>query len=289
MASQRRPPIHNRSQASEPQRGPRGSNARMRKSLGQNFLVDEDVLRLIVETCEISSKDVIVEVGAGQGVVTGELAARAGRVIAVELDQELAAGLRLRFSTASNVEIVSGDILDFNPQRSLEGQPYKVVGNLPYYITGLTLRHFLTTAHKPGRMVVMVQKEVGERMVAEPGRMSVLSASVQLYGQPKLVAIVPPGAFHPRPKVHSALVAIQVFERPAFPADTEPFFRVVHAGFAHSRKQLHNALPRTIWLPPGEASSVLREVGIEESARAQTLSLGDWWRLTLALQSRGFL
>lgn len=264
-----------------------------RKALGQHFLVDSRVLGRIVAAAELAADDVVVEVGPGLGVLTQELAARAGRVVAVELDAELAAALQEIFGEKPTVSIVNADILQVPPQELLREAagngaaalpPYKVVANLPYYIASPVLRHFLEAEHKPRLMVVMVQKEVGQRIAALPGKMSLLSVAVQLYGHPQVVARVPPHSFYPPPKVSSVVLRIQVYERPAVAgADVEHFFRVVRAGFSAPRKQLRNALAQGLGIAPIGAEDHLRVAGIEPQRRAQTLSLEEWGRLVDAL------
>lgn len=267
----------------------RQSGLRPRKKFGQNFLVDSDVLANILAAAEPEATDTVVEVGPGLGVLTRELAARVARVVAVEIDRELAALLKTELAAFPNVEIINADVLELQPSEYLNRVPYKVVANLPYYITSPTLRHFLEADHKPTVMVVMVQKEVGQRIVAKPGDMSILSVSVQFYGEARLVGLVPASAFYPQPKVDSAIVKIEVCPKPTVEVDQEKFFRVVHAGFAQPRKQLHNALARTIWLPPGKAPELLREARIDEKRRAQTLSLEEWANVTRVLAKHGYV
>ncbi|MCL5959314.1 MAG: 16S rRNA (adenine(1518)-N(6)/adenine(1519)-N(6))-dimethyltransferase RsmA [Chloroflexi bacterium] len=257
--------------------------------MGQNFLVDEEVLSKIIQAADLRFRDSVVEVGPGLGVLTKELAKRASRVVAVELDRGLAAALAKTLIGFSNVEIITEDVLKFDPAQHVEDLRYKLVANLPYYITSPSLRHFLEADARPETMVVMVQKEVAQRMVAKPGAMSVLAVSVQYYGEPTLLFTVPAGAFYPPPKVDSAVVRIRVFERPAVDVPPEKFFRVVHAGFSQPRKQLHNALAQTIWLPPNAAVDILRGAGIDEKRRAQTLSLEDWARICREMEQRGHL
>jgi 16S rRNA (adenine1518-N6/adenine1519-N6)-dimethyltransferase len=256
----------------------------VRKELGQNFLVDEDALEKILAAAELTRDERAVEVGPGAGVLTERLLGAAGSVVAVEVDPALANLLRRRFGDRPHFQLIEGDILKV-PADTLAGEAgvYKVVANLPYYITAPTLRHFLEAPRKPERLVVMVQKEVAERMVAGPGRLSVLGVSVQLYGEPAIVAQVPAAAFFPPPKVDSAVVRVDVFDRPAVDVpDVDRFFELVHAGFSQPRKQLHNALARRIWLPPGGATALLEAAGIDPERRAQTLSLPEWAALTAA-------
>jgi 16S rRNA (adenine1518-N6/adenine1519-N6)-dimethyltransferase len=256
----------------------------IRKELGQNFLVDEDVLERILDAAELTPAVRAVEVGPGPGVLTERLLAAAGSVVAVEVDPALANLLRHRFGAQAHFQLVEGDILKVPASTLAGGWPaYRVVANLPYYITSPVLRHFLEAAPKPERLVVMVQREVAERIVAPPGRLTLLGVSVQLYGRPEIVARVPAAAFFPAPKVDSAVVRIDVYDRPAVDLpDVDRFFELVHAGFSQPRKQLHNALGRHVWLPPGGAHQLLEAAGIDPERRAQTLHLEEWAALAAA-------
>lgn len=259
------------------------------KQLGQNFLVDQDILQSIIQAAELSPSDLVLEVGPGLGVLTAELAKHAGHVVAVEIDQGIAVALKKVLADAHNVTIVNADILRVDPGDFFKGKPYKLVANLPYYITSPILRHFFETRHKPAMMVIMVQREVAERIAAPPGEMSLLSVSVQVFGKPEIVTLVPPEAFYPPPKVESAVVRIDVFDRPAVDVDLDKLFKVVQTGFARRRKMLHNAMAQGIWLPPGGAIEILQAVGIDEKRRAQTLTLEEWARLTKEIERRGFI
>ena len=253
-----------------------------RKSLGQHFLVDREVLTKVTEAAGLTPDDVVIEVGPGLGVLTGELAGKAGRVIAVELDDRLAGILRQRLASVGNVTVVNGDILKLEPSALVGDKPieYKVVANLPYYITSAVIRHFLEASLKPRLMVVMVQKEVAEAIVAEPGRMSLLSVSVQLYGKPEIIDYVPAESFYPAPEVDSAILKIALYPEPAVEiTDIEGFFTVVRAGFTASRKQMGNSLAQGLGLPKAEALALLEKTGITSQRRAETLTLEEWARL----------
>lgn len=262
---------------------------RARKGLGQHFLIDEDVLRLIVSSAELTPTDTVMEIGPGLGVLTGELARQAGRVVAIELDNRLAAILRETLASFNNVTIVNEDILKVDPAVLLQKQfpdkargalSYKVVANLPYYITSPVLRHFLEASAKPRIMVVMVQKEVAEEIVARPGRMSLLSVSIQLYGEPTIIDYVPGRCFYPAPEVDSAILRIALYPQPAVKVDDiESFFALVRAGFSASRKQLGNSLAQGLELPKTDALSLLERADIVPQRRAETLSLDEWARL----------
>ncbi|MCS7002068.1 MAG: 16S rRNA (adenine(1518)-N(6)/adenine(1519)-N(6))-dimethyltransferase RsmA, partial [Dehalococcoidia bacterium] len=222
-----------------------------KKRLSQNFLVNRGVLQRIVRAAAIEPHETVIEVGPGLGVLTRELALRAHRVFAIEIDRQLVAVLQETVAHTPNVTIVHADVLQTDPA-TLAGGPYVVVANLPYAITSAALRHFLEADRQPDRLVVMVQKEVAQRIVARPGRLSLLGVSVQVYGAPRIVAEVSPGSFYPAPEVASAIVRIDVRPEPLIRlAERDHFFRVVSAGFSHPRKQLHNALQQGMWFPPG--------------------------------------
>ena len=260
-----------------------------RKGLGQHFLIDEGVLQQVVAAAELTPGDAVVEIGPGLGVLTRELAQRAGWVITVELDNSLAVILEQTLAPLGNVTVVNEDILKVDPATLLEGvrgkfpvgqEGYKVVANLPYYITSAVLRHFLEASAKPQSVVVMVQKEVAEAIVAKPGQMSVLSVSVQLYGQPEIVSYVPAESFYPPPEVDSAILRVALYPEPVVAVnDTDSFFALVRAGFCASRKQIGNSLAQGLGLPKAEVLAVLAEAGIAPQRRAETLSLDEWARL----------
>lgn len=269
-----------------------------RRSLGQNFLIAPHVPEKIAASADIAPSDTVVEIGAGVGTLTAALAALAGRVIAVETDSNLLDVLRDEFGSASNVELVHGDILAVDPAALLDvpvpqaAPPlwgsrldhYLVVANLPYYITAAVLRHILEASVRPKRLIVTVQREVAERMVAVPGDMSLLSVSVQFYGQPRILFRLKRGSFYPAPAVDSAVVRLDVYDTsPVESCDVAMFFRVVSAGFAQKRKQLHNSLAATLALPTAVVNSALEVAGVDPSLRAQSLSINAWGRVVCAL------
>ena len=256
------------------------------KGLGQHFLIDGRVLERILSAAEITPGDTVVEVGAGLGILTRELARRAGWVIAIEVDARLASALEETLAPLANITIVNADVLETAPETLIEvaevgaKAQYKVVANLPYYIAVAVLRHFLEASLKPALMVITVQKEVAQAMVAQPGEMSILSISVQLYGKPSIVDYVPARSFYPAPKVDSAIVRIETYDHPAAEVnDVARFFEVVRGGFAAPRKQLHNSLAQGLGVLPREAATLLARVGIDQKRRAQTLSLEEWARV----------
>ncbi len=255
-----------------------------RQELGQHFLIDARALARIVAAAELGAEDAVLEIGAGVGNLTRLLAEKAGRVVAVEVDRRFLPVLEAELANWPNVHLVVGDILALDPSELMGEEPYKVVANLPYGITSAVLRHLLEARLPPQRMVVTVQREVAERMVARSGRMSLLAVSVQFYGRPKLLFRLRPGAFYPPPEVESAVVRIDRHPRPPVEvADVARFFRVVRAGFSQPRKQLSNSLARGLGISSDEAADALRRAGIDPRIRAERLSLEDWARLTCGL------
>jgi 16S rRNA (adenine1518-N6/adenine1519-N6)-dimethyltransferase len=263
-------------------------DAHAKKSLGQHFLIDAGALRKIVDAADLTPEDTVIEVGPGLGVLTSELVKRAGKVIAVELDDELAELLKKTLSGASNLTNVHRDILKVAPSTLLkeaglpEDSTYKVVANLPYYITSAVLRHFLEADARPAVMVVTVQKEVAKAITALPGQMSLLGVAVQFYGEARIVGKIPPGSFMPAPKVESAVLKIRL--RPQLPidvCDTQSFFDIVRAGFCANRKQLINSLTQGLGQDKTAILAVIEKAGIEPSRRAETLTIDEWvtlWR-----------
>lgn len=273
---------------------------RARKGLGQHFLIDEEVLKLITSAAELTPTDVIMEIGPGLGVLTRELAKQAGWVVTIELDNKLAAILKQTLASFNNVTIINGDILSIDPAALLQEQKarfppevnspfsYKVVANLPYYITSPVLRHFLETSVKPKTMVVMVQKEVAEAIVAEPGQMSLLSISVQFYGEPEIVSYVPARCFYPAPEIDSAILRVKLYPEPAVAVtDKESFFALVRAGFTASRKQIGNSLAQGLGLPKAEVLPLLEKASIVPRRRAETLTLNEWAQLWQVFTQKG--
>lgn len=251
------------------------------KGLGQHLLISRKALNTVVDSAELSPADNVLEVGAGPGVLTRELAHRARRVVAVELDRAVLPVLRETTAGLENVEIIPRNLLEIEPEEVFGDEEYKLVANLPYYITSLILRYLLESTHPPRILVVMVQREVAERLVAGPGEMSLLALSVQFYGVPRLIGYVPAGAFYPPPKVDSAVVRVDLHPTPLLDANaSEMFFELIHAGFAEKRKQLHNTLARHLSAPREAIDSWLAQAGIDPMRRAQTLSMDEWLALS---------
>jgi 16S rRNA (adenine1518-N6/adenine1519-N6)-dimethyltransferase len=267
----------------------RQSGLKARKSLGQHFLINDGILNTIIEAAELSSKDTVIEVGPGLGILTAELARYAGNVIAVELDTQLASLLRRRLASLPNLRVINADILKVKPSHLLGSQSkYKVAANLPYYITSPVLRYFVEASPKPSLMVMMMQKEVGEAIVAGPGKMSLLAVSLQVYSNPRIISYVPSGCFYPEPKVDSVILRFDVLPEPAIKvADINGFFEVVKSGFSSPRKQLHNSLAHGLGLKPAEVAPFLKQVDIDPKRRAETLSLEEWAKLYEVLAEYG--
>jgi 16S rRNA (adenine1518-N6/adenine1519-N6)-dimethyltransferase len=250
---------------------------RPNKAFGQNFLIDRDVLLHIVEAAEIRADDQVLELGAGTGVLTRELAKSARRVVAVELEREMLTLLAKTTHNYTNVEIMERNLLYIDPKEIFGSEPYKLVANLPYYIASPTFRHFLESANPPRLFVVMVQYEVAQRIVAAPGDLSLLGVSIQFYGEPKIVAHVPARAFYPAPKVDSAILRIDLKDEvPLTPTERDSFFRMVQAGFSERRKQLHNSLAHGLHRKNADIQPWLLAAHIDPSRRAETLSIEDW-------------
>ena len=255
-------------------------NMRPNKAFAQNFLIDRSALLKMVEAAEIEPTDTILEVGAGTGVLTRELAQRAQRVVAVELEYDMLTLLKETTGEFANVELVARNLLLLNPGELFDQAPYKLVANLPYYITAPTFRHFLENANPPTLVIVMVQWEVAQRITAEPGDLSLLGVSVQFYGRPRIVARVPAASFYPAPKVDSAILSIEVQPQEALTQEErDRFFRVVQAGFSERRKQLHNSLTHGLHYKNDIVRGWLASASIDASRRAETLSIDEWLRL----------
>lgn len=250
-----------------------------RKELGQNFLADKNILRKLVDAAQVGASDTVLEIGAGLGHLTRVLAETGTHIVSVELDRQLFKNLQVEFAQTPNVMVLEGDVLQ-NPPREWLAQaqlapPYRVVANIPYYITSPILRYLLEAAPPPSRIVLMTQREVAQQIIAKPPHATLLGVSVQFYGAPRIVANVPAGAFYPRPKVDSAIVRIDVTD-PAPTVDTRHFFRVVRAGFGAKRKQLHNALAGGLQISTAEVGRALLRAKIDPSRRAETLTIAEW-------------
>lgn len=254
-----------------------------KKSLGQHWLHDELSLDAIVDAADVTANDTVLEVGPGPGTLTQKLVARANHVVAVEFDEQLAQDLPARVP-ADNLDIWQGDILQFDLSTLPAG--YKVVANIPYYLTSNLLRVLCESPNHFSKASVLIQKEVAERVCARPGDMSILSVSVQFYCEVSLGALVPAHLFTPPPKVDSQVLQLTFREAPLFPdVDTKQFFRIVKAGFSQKRKTLLNSLSAGLHLNREETAELLEKASITPSTRAQNLGLEQWHALYLARES----
>lgn len=248
------------------------------KSLGQHWLQDRPTLTAIADLALIIKADTVLEIGPGMGTLTQVLAKQAGSIVAVEFDKELATKLPKRVQ-AANITVIHDDILRYDLTELPSG--YKVVANVPYYITSKIVRLLLESKNPPSIIVLLVQKEVAERLAAGPGSMSTLSVSAQFYADLSLGPVVKAELFTPLPKVDSQVVCL-TYKGPRF-NDIEPriFFMVVKAGFSKRRKKLRSSLAGSLRLERSQVDAILRTAGIDPNARAQELSLDDWHRLSI--------
>jgi 16S rRNA (adenine1518-N6/adenine1519-N6)-dimethyltransferase len=254
-----------------------------KKKLGQNFLVDPNAIQRVVEAADISSSDIVLEIGAGIGNLTRHLAAKSRKVIAIEVDKHLIPPLNNVLSQFPNVHIVHGDILALDPAELVEGQPYLVTANIPYYITSSTIRHLLTARVRPIRVVLTIQHEVALRLCASNGNMNLLALSVQVFGSPRIITRIPARAFYPPPKVDSAVVRVDIFPQPLIPAsDLDLFFHLIRAGFSQKRKTLRNALSSSLPCSATQIEEWLKSNRVDAHRRAETLDLDEWKKLVSA-------
>ena len=249
-----------------------------RKSLGQHFLADSRIAGRILAAADLSPEDLIVEIGPGRGVLTRRMVDRVKRVVAIELDGELASELPSRLDFPANLTCVEADARDVDLAGLIAPETsYKVVANLPYYAANPIVRRLLESRPKPDLLVVMVQQEVAKNMVAQPGDMGILSVATQFYAKAKMVCTVPPKSFRPPPKVTSAVIRLDVLPDPAAEVESEEgFFKVVRAGFAAPRKQIRNSLSQGLGVEPIDGGRILEQAGIDAKRRPQTLDIPEW-------------
>jgi 16S rRNA (adenine1518-N6/adenine1519-N6)-dimethyltransferase len=257
-----------------------------KKSLGQNFLRDESVVQKIITSANLTADDFIIEIGPGEGVLTEKLAEQAGKVLAIEIDRNLIPGLENKFKDTPNVEIIHADILNINLSElatnyKLPTTNYRVIANIPYYITSPIIRLFLENTNQPQEMILMVQKEVAERIAAKPGKMSILAVSVQYYADAEILFTVSKNSFFPVPQVDSAVIRItpNVNHETQTTEEVKEFFKIVKAGFSAKRKTLVNNLSNTFHLDKNVVEEKLKTLGFTPNVRAQELSVEDWKEL----------
>jgi 16S rRNA (adenine1518-N6/adenine1519-N6)-dimethyltransferase len=253
------------------------------KSLGQHWLKDRDTLSYIADCADIKSYDTVLEIGPGLGTLTSELLRRADKVVAVEFDNELARKLPGQFP-GKNLEVINGDILDFDLDKMPKG--YKVVANVPYYITSKIIKKLMTSNNRPKVAVLLVQKEVAERLAAESGNMSILAVSAQVYADVDLGDTVPAELFTPPPKVDSRVVILNSYDKSRLNEVKESdFFRIVKAGFSARRKKLRTSLAGGLKMSKSDIEALLQKANIDSNLRAETLSIDEWMLLTKAMTS----
>jgi 16S rRNA (adenine1518-N6/adenine1519-N6)-dimethyltransferase len=287
----------------------RNHNIKPNFTYGQNFLIDEIVLEDIVDTAKVSAEDKVLEIGPGIGNLTRKLLERGAFVLSVEKDPkflpilkslkkdfpdtfryEIADALEFDFIKILNEGVVSRQQTADSIQHTVDSKQqteisYKVVANIPYYITGKILQMFLTTKFKPTSITVLTQKEVAKNVIAKPGQLSILGISVQLYGVPSLAQIVPAKSFYPAPKVDSAVLHIELFSKPKYELEDEKkFFHLLKACFAGKRKQIHNTLTANLRIEKGRVEEVLQELKIEKTTRPQQLTIEQWIELTKKIE-----
>ena len=248
------------------------------KNLGQHWLRDREILASIADSADLTKQDTVLEIGPGLGTLTSVLLAKSKKVVAVEFDKDLARKLPNQFP-GKNLEVVSGDILSFDLSKLPGG--YKVVANIPYYITNKIIQLFLTSKNKPSLIVLLIQKEVAERLVANPGKMSILAVSAQLFAEVSLGEVVKAEMFLPPPKVDSQVVILKPHTKSLFEnLDEKLFFRIVKAGFSAKRKKLRSSLSGGLGISKNQTEELLERAKISPEVRAEALSLDDWASLT---------
>ena len=248
-----------------------------KKELGQNWLRDREMLAAIAAEASLTSEDTVLEIGPGIGTLTSEILRHAGSVIAVEFDRDLAAKLPGQFP-GKRLTVINEDILSFDLDTLPAG--YKVVANVPYYITSKIIEKLMTANNKPSVVVILVQNEVAERIAARPGDMSILAVSAQMFAETRLGIEIPREYFTPPPKVDSQVVVLETRDVPLIPAEDEKaFFRVVKSGFASKRKKLRSSISAGLAISKPAAEELLRHADIDPELRAEDLSIDDWRRL----------
>ncbi len=258
----------------------RKHNIRPKKSLGQNFLVEPAGLKKVLQASALVGNEQVLEIGPGLGSLTVLLAQTARDVVAIEIDRHLFPALQEALAPYENVKTIQGDILETDLGPLLSDEPFVVVANIPYYITSAIIRKLLEVKKRPSRMILTIQKEVAERIIARDGKMSLLALSVQVYGKPELVATIPAGAFYPAPDVDSAVLKLTLYDEPLIPEKhMDLFFKLATAGFSQKRKTLRNSLTGGLGIQAQDTERMLERAGIESNRRAETLSLEEWNRL----------
>ncbi len=259
-----------------------------KKHLGQHFLTSKKALADIIREGKLTVDDIVLEIGPGKGILTEALLVEAGKVVVVEKDTDLIPYLGEKFAKeikSKKLEIIQADILDLTAH-SLQLKDYKLIANIPYYITGAIIRKFLSGQNQPEKMVLLVQREVAERIVAKDGKESLLSLSVKVFGEPRIVSRVPRGAFSPPPTVDSAIITIETRKNEGYlrnAGDERHFFEVLHAGFAHPRKMLLGNLSKHY---TNDLKALFESLEISPKVRSEDVPLHTWLLLAHALRQK---
>jgi 16S rRNA (adenine1518-N6/adenine1519-N6)-dimethyltransferase len=259
-----------------------------KKWLGQHFLLDENISDKIIKTADLTPNDILIEIGPGKGFLTRSLIKIANHVIAIEIDNDLSQSLPNILGYPDNLTILTQDARDINFSDLMKNQrKYKFMGNLPYYAASPIIRKVLTSKIKPSEIIIMLQLEVAQRMIAKPGNMSLLSVFTQILGNPTIIAKVKPTSFYPRPKVFSAIVRIEVLQKPLISQKQYlPFFNFLKIGFNTPRKQLHNALSNGFNSPSNDIKIILNRCGVDYTQRPASLNLENWFSLYKIFESQ---
>ena len=261
-----------------------------KKSLGQNFVINQRALDAVISAADLTGHEEVIEVGAGLGTLTIELAQRADRVFAVEIDKRLILILQDILRDFENVSLIHTDFLKVDPGELVSRSGYSVVANIPYNITSALIRHLMESSTSPARVVLTMQREVAQRITGSPGDMSLLALSVQIFGSAKITAHIPAGCFYPIPKVDSAVLRIDVYEEPVVPRNMIPvIFSLARTGFGQKRKKLRNSLVPVIGSNPADVEKLLVRAGIQPKSRAQELSIQDWEKIARVVTEEGQL
>jgi 16S rRNA (adenine1518-N6/adenine1519-N6)-dimethyltransferase len=250
------------------------------KRLGQHFMIDKASLRKVITASDLEGDETVLEIGAGLGSLTVLLSQYARKVIAVEFDERLIPALEVSIGHLANVRLVVGDVLKLNFEELLGDQAYFVIANIPYNITSILIRKLMECRYPPGRIILTLQREVAQRIIAAPGELNMLALSVQVYGVPRIVGNIPSKAFYPQPKVDSSIIRIQLHESPIVaPELLSTFFRLTKIGFNQKRKQLGNSLSTGIGVDKETAIGWLTDSAIDPHSRPQELEIEAWVRL----------
>jgi len=261
-----------------------------KKNLGQNFVVNQRVLDAVISAADLTGHEEVIEIGAGLGTLTIELAQQAGRVLAVEIDKRLIPVLQDNLHDFENVTLLHADFLQVDPGELVSRSGYSVVANIPYNITSALIRHLMDSSVPPARVVLTMQREVAQRIIGSPGDMSLLALGVQIFGDATITASIPASYFYPIPEVDSAVLRIDIYEEPVVPRRVIPvIFSLARAGFGQKRKKLRNSLASGMGLSPVEVENLLVRADIQPKSRAQELSIQDWEKIAQLAAEEGRL